>query len=218
MGLLVAVHAVTAVVEWRAGFAPLRDALVLERDLRFRVAVGGQYQPLVAAGEVWRLWTSVLLHVDLVHLTLNVAALYGLGRLLEPWVGGLRLLAWFLVGGLTGSMVAYLAQVGQSDGASGGAFALLGAAVVLGWDLRDRLPGADRRVVGPWLWALLALNLGLSFAVPSVDASAHLGGLGMGLVLAGGIGLWRHRLVRAVEAAAVLGYALTCAWGWSLAA
>lgn len=218
MGLLVAVHLVTAVVEWRAGFVPLRDALVLERDLRFRVAVGGQYQPLVAAGEVWRLWTSVLLHVDLVHLTLNVAALYGLGRLLEPWIGGLRLLAWFLAGGLTGSMVAYLAQVTQSDGASGGAFALLGAAVVLGWDLRDRLPGPDRRVVGPWLWSLLALNVVVSFAVPSVDASAHLGGLGMGLVLAGGIGLWRHGLVRAVEVGWVLGYALTCAYGWSLVA
>lgn len=216
MGLLVAVHVVTALVEWGHGLATLREGLVLERDLRFRVSVGGQYHPLVAAGEVWRLWTSVLLHVDLLHLTLNGAALYALGRVLEPWVGGLRLLAWFLAGGLVGSMVAYLFEVTHSDGASGGVFALLAAAIVLGWELRDRMPGPDRRVVGPWLWGLLLLNLVLSAVVPSIDLSAHLGGLGMGLVLAGGIGLWRHRVVRWVEAAWVLGYALTCAVGWSV--
>lgn len=217
MGLLVGVHVVTAVVEWQAGFVTLRDALVLDRDLRFRVAVGGQFQPLVAQGEVWRLWTSVLLHVDLMHLALNTVGLYALGRILEPWIGGLRFLAWFLTGGLVGSMVAYLAGVPQSDGASGGAFALLGAAVALGWEMRDRLSTTDRRVMGPWLWALVALNLVISALVPSIDLAAHLGGLGMGLVLAGGIGMWRHRLVRTVEIVWVASYALICAVGWALA-
>lgn len=216
MAALLVVHVYAAIGEWQIGLATLAEGLVLERDVRFRVSAGGQYLSLVEAGEVWRLWTSVFVHADLLHLGVNAVAIYGLGRILEPWIGSVRLIAWFLVGGLGGSMVSFLARLTASDGASGGAFALLGAAVVLGWEVRGRLPEQDRRLMGPWLWGFLVLNLLLSLVVPSIDVVGHLGGLMMGLVLGGGIGLWRNRAVTGVELLWIVSYAVTCVIGWSL--
>lgn len=216
VALLVAVHVWTALGEWRIGLSSAPDALLFERDLRFRVSAGGQYLPLIDQGEVWRLWTSVLLHADALHLIVNCVALLALGRILEPWVGSRRWLAWFCVGGLFASMLSYVARLMQSDGASGGAFALLGAAAVVGWEVRDRLPEADRRLMGPVLWAFIGLNLVLSLVIPSIDVIGHLGGLFVGLLLGGGIGLWRHRGVAAAEAMWILFYAGICAVGWWL--
>lgn len=210
-------HVWTAVVDWRLGFVTLPEGLLYARDVRFRVSAGGQSGSLVWAGQVWRLWTSVLLHADLLHLGVNLVALYGLGRLLEPWVGTLRWLAWFTVGGLFASGVSLLAQVPQSDGASGGAFTLLGAAVVLGWELRKRLPHDDRKLMGPWLWGFLALNLVLSVAIPSIDVVGHLGGLLTGLLLGGLVGLRRKRWLTVMEAGWVVLFGLACVVGFALA-
>lgn len=194
------------------------DALLLDRDVGARIAVGGQYRTLVESGQSWRLFTSVFLHADALHLVVNSVAVLSLGRLLEPWVGGLRLLSWFCVGGVGASLASQLAGMTQSDGASGGAFALLGAAVVLGLRLRPKLRHAeDRRLLGPVLWGFVALNLVLSFALPFIDAVGHLGGLGIGLLLGvahplGGRG-WSGRLL---DVAVVLLVGLVCGWGWGL--
>ena len=164
---------------------PWFSALVLERGNGFRRAVGGQTWRLVESGEVWRLVSSVFLHVDLAHLVFNVLALWALGRMLEPLVGGWRWGTWVVIGGFSGSVASHLAGVPRSDGASGAAFALLGAAVVVGWRHRDAWVGWDRRLYGEVLWALVVVNLILGFWMPSVDGVAHVGGLGAGLILAG---------------------------------
>lgn len=186
--------------------------MFLDRDLQLRVSVGGQYRAFVDGGEGWRLATSVLLHGDALHLLVNVLALLGLGRILEPWVGGTRFLAWFALGGVLGSGLSHAMGLVQSDGASGGAFALLGAAAVLGWRSRDRLSVDDRRLLGPVLWAFIVGNVLLSFLLPFVDAAGHLGGLFTGLVL----GLWPGDRggLRWGDVAVVASFATTCAYGF----
>ena len=179
---LVVVHVVTAVHQWNLYYVQLFQGLVQDRDLRFKAAVGGQYAPLVDAGDVYRLFTSTVLHGDALHLVVNGLALLALGRLLEPWFGKLRVLVWFSLGAVGASGISHLAGAPQSDGASGGAFALLGVALVLGWRHRMDFEPTTRRVMGPVLWAFTAGNVLLSFAVPFIDASAHLGGLALGLV------------------------------------
>ena len=214
--LLVLVHAVTAVWEWRLGLSGLVDGLLFERDLRFRVSAGGQLTGPIYRGEAWRLWTSVCLHVDIWHLLINASGVYVLGRLLEPWLGPVRLWAWFWFGGLSGSLLSYFAGVPQSDGASGAAYALLGAAAVLGHQLRAQLPDDDRRLMGPVLLILLVLNLIASVILPSIDGIAHVGGLMVGIVLARSIGLWRHRAVRVVEWVWLLVCLVACGLGWAI--
>ncbi|MEQ1507914.1 MAG: rhomboid family intramembrane serine protease, partial [Myxococcota bacterium] len=78
------------------------------RSVAHRIAVGGQYRPLVGV-DPWRLCTTVLLHVDLVHLGLNVAAVWSLGALLEPRIGGLRVVAWTALAGVAVAAASQLA-------------------------------------------------------------------------------------------------------------
>lgn len=183
VALLVIAHLATGCWQWWVGYDDLVDALFMGRSTRMRVAVGGQFGPLVAEGQVWRLWTSVLLHGDALHLLVNAVAIGTLGRVLEPWVGSLRLVSWFALGGIAGAVVTQLSGLLQSDGASGGAFALLGALVVVAWLRRDDLDATDRRMLGPVLWGFVVLNLALSFALPFVNAAGHVGGLGAGLLV-----------------------------------
>ncbi|MBN2798886.1 MAG: rhomboid family intramembrane serine protease [Deltaproteobacteria bacterium] len=178
-----AVHLLTGLIAWERGQAGLFAALVLDRSPVLRASVGGQVASLVDAGQWWRLVSSVLLHGDLGHLGVNLVSLWVLGRLLEPLLGSVRWLGWFFLGGVGASIGSHLAGVEASDGGSGGAFALLGAAAVLGWRLRDQLDEDDAWMMGPVLWGFIALNLVLSVVLPWIDATGHAVGLGVGLLL-----------------------------------
>ena len=186
------------------------DTLVWSRSTSVRIWVGGQYDALIPT-EPWRLCTSVLLHTDLLHLFLNATALLALGGILEPLLGRLRWASVFAIGGLGGSIVPWLVGVRQSDGASGAAFALLGAGMTFGWTRRASLDAEDRRMLGPVFLGFTILNLVLSLLVPTIDVTAHLGGLATGLVLGA---LPRSRSVEAVEALAVGMFVGACAFGW----
>jgi len=202
--------------EWQAGLSGFWEGALLERDTRFRVSVGGQHAGLVEVGEVWRLWTSVLLHIDAIHLVVNCMALASLGRLIEPWIGSIRWMSWFILGGLSGSSASFLFGVVQSDGASGGAFALLGVAAVLGLRLRDRLDPREALLMGPVLWGFVALNLILPLFLPFIDSVAHIGGLVMGLALGSLVGLSDPPALRYFDRALVGAFVIACAVGWSL--
>ena len=162
---------------------PLWRALLLGRSLRLRVTAGGQYGALVSDGQLYRLVRSVWLHADALHLLVNVVSIVVIGRLLEPWVGAVRLWWWFVLGGVVGSVASQLAGLSQSDGASGGAFALFGALTLICWRARDRFDAEDAPLVRWWLPGFLLLNLVISFALPFVDGIAHLGGLSVGLLV-----------------------------------
>ena len=183
IALLFLVHMGTGMWEWWRGYESVFDALVMDRSVRMRVAVGGQLDLSVNQGEVWRLVTSTLLHGDLLHLIVNCVAIAALGRLLEPLYGGVRMWACFSVGAVLASCGSHLVGVIQSDGSSGGAFALLAMASVLGFRWRHRLDAEDRRILGPILWGFVVLNLVLSIALPFVDGVGHLVGFAVGIVL-----------------------------------
>ncbi len=208
---LVGVHLITAAWLWHGG-DDAWSALLGTRSVRARIALGGQYSPAIAS---WppRLFTSVLLHVDALHLLVNVTALATLGRLLEPLLGSARWLAVFALGGLGGSVASHALGVAQSDGASAGAFALLATGVVLARRWRDDLPPDDARLLGPMLAGFGVANLILSLVVPALDAAAHLGGALTGVAL----GAWMplgpdDRWARAV----CLVWTATAAIGWCL--
>lgn len=208
---LILVHGWTA-FWWTARHGdPIMETLLEDRAYIFRRSVGGQTLRAVESGEVWRLASSVLLHVDFWHLCFNVLALWALGRMLEPIVGSRRLIAWCALGGVCGSLASHFAGVLRSDGASGAAFALLGAAVVVGWRHREEWQGWDRRLFGEVLWVLVVLNLVLGAVVPSVDGVAHVGGLAAGLLLAQAQGA--SRVHWAMEHLSWVGFLGLVCWG-----
>jgi membrane associated rhomboid family serine protease len=142
---------------------------------------GGAFAPAIAAGQWWRLVTSIFLHAGVIHLAMNAFALWIFGNALEREIGRLSMLGVFLVTGVFAGAVSYLfspaAAVGV--GASGAIFGLLGAFVTYNYLRRHTvLASAQLRSAV----TLLVLNLVIGLSLPAIDWRAHLGGLVAGVV------------------------------------
>lgn len=168
MGLIGAVFVAQIVSAGSPGLVATRaDGLVLQ--------FGMWGQAVVVWGQWYRLLTGALLHGGVMHLLFNGFALYILGPQLERWLGHLRYAALWAVSALGGSVLGLLVQPGvMSVGASGAIFGLFGAVFVFG-----RRLGLDTR----FILGLLAANLLITFLVPGISWTAHLGGLVSGLLL-----------------------------------
>ncbi|MFZ5814831.1 MAG: rhomboid family intramembrane serine protease [Bacillota bacterium] len=131
-------------------------------------------------GEQWRLLTHVLLHGGLMHLGLNMWALWSLGRHTELIYGPSRMAFIYLVAGVAGGIGSTAFRPGYipSVGASGAIFGLLGALIYWGQSFRDR------PVNWHGLWGPVVANLVLGLFLPFIDNHAHIGGL-VGGALAG---------------------------------
>lgn len=145
-------------------------------DLRVLVRWGAQATPLLAEGEIWRMFTSTFLHIGLLHLVANMWALVIFGPLLERSVGRTRYAALYVASGFAGSAATafFVSPRSVSAGASGAIFGLLGAFAVLGYRLRGTPVGSTwtRHAL-----VLIAINVALGLTVPAIGLEAHLGGL-----------------------------------------
>jgi membrane associated rhomboid family serine protease len=161
---LIALNVIAFIVTLGGGAAAVDGGGSVIRDY-------GLAGPPVTDGEWYRLITGGFLHAGLIHLGLNMLVLYFLGRLLEPAIGGARLLAIYLASLLAGSFGALLLDPNQiTVGASGAIFGLLAAAFVIA---RRRGMEALAREIG----MLVAINLLITFTIPNISIGGHLGGL-----------------------------------------
>ncbi|MET0187590.1 MAG: rhomboid family intramembrane serine protease [Pseudonocardia sediminis] len=191
IGINVAIFALTVVA---AGSISDNYASVLFRETSL-VPVD------VAGGEWWRLVTSGFLHFGLLHLAFNMFAMWVIGREVETVLGRWRLLAVYLVSLLGGSAAVMLfSNAGtQTAGASGAVFGLMGALAVLLYRLK--LPAGQ--AIG-----VIAINVVLSFAIPGISITAHLGGLVVGAATTAALVYLPNRQNRSVQIAAVAGIAV----------
>ena len=146
------------------------------------IRFGAKANVLIAQGQVWRLLTSMFLHIGVMHLAFNIYALFILGVEVERLYGSARFLAIYLLAGLWGSLVSFALGPSLSAGASGAIFGLLGATMAFFH--------RHRRAFGSWgrqrllsLLGIVGLNLFLGFTVAGIDNLAHLGGLVSGAIL-----------------------------------
>ncbi|MGW2516024.1 rhomboid family intramembrane serine protease [Streptomyces sp. NPDC001617] len=129
----------------------------------------------VAAGEYYRMVTSMFTHQEIWHIGFNMLSLWWLGGPLEAALGRARYLAVYFTSGLAGSALVYLlaSPTTTTLGASGAIFGLFGATAVLmrrlNYDLRPII-------------ALLVINLIFTFSWSGISWQAHIGGLVGGLV------------------------------------
>jgi rhomboid protease GluP len=151
-------------------------------DTEVLIRMGAKVTPLIAAGEYWRLFTSMFLHIGLMHLAFNGYALFVLGTELERLYGSGRFLAIYLLSGLFGSLFSYAFSDSLSAGASGAIFGLVGALAAF-FALHRKTLGAwgRRRLIN--IGIIVALNLFWGLSQPGIDNLAHIGGLLSGLVL-----------------------------------
>ncbi|MZD04480.1 rhomboid family intramembrane serine protease [Streptomyces sp. SID5785] len=138
----------------------------------------------VADGEWYRLLTGAFLHLPpgdywfgLLHITLNMASLWNLGRLVESQLGRVRYLALYLLSALGGSVaVLLLAPETPTVGASGAIFGLGAAYYVIArrmkWDMRQ-----VNQFMGAFLlWMIISARF--------ASWQGHLGGLLAGALVA----------------------------------
>ncbi len=88
---------------------------------------------LTANGEWWRILTSGFMHFGLIHLVLNMAALFVVGPVIEQELGKLRYSAVYFLSLLGGSAAAFFfgSVCQQLAGASGAVFGLMGALLIV---------------------------------------------------------------------------------------
>jgi rhomboid protease GluP len=176
---------------------------------------GTNYGPLTLDGEWWRLFTSMFLHFGVLHIALNMWALWDLGQLTEKLYGSAHFLVMYVFAGVAGSLASlYVHPNVNSAGASGAIFGVLGALIAFTVNPKTRIPAgiaaAHRNSAG----VFLAYNLINGFINPVIDNAAHIGGLiggfAMGWVLARPVNLearrepQRHLAVRTLGGAALL--------------
>lgn len=136
------------------------------------------FGPLIADGEYWRVITPGFLHFGLLHIALNMFLLFILGRMLEPELGSIQMLAVYMTSLVAGSLGAMILEPGTpSAGASGAVFGLMGMALVVAWS-------RNNREVLQQTGILVAANLFITFLSPSISKGGHIGGLIGGAVCA----------------------------------
>jgi membrane associated rhomboid family serine protease len=170
ISLTLIVIGITVAVSLIASNVPgVTEALWLERSA-------------IQAGELYRLVSVTLVHAGLLHLGLNMYALWIIGPIVEQAWGRRVFVAFYLLTALAASTTSFVLSPGPAVGASGAIFGLIG--VVLA-GTRAHHPVLDRRSrqIVPQLGMLVVLNLVIGFAVPGIDNAAHIGGLISGLWL-----------------------------------
>jgi membrane associated rhomboid family serine protease len=179
-----AILGVTIAVSLAAAFAAdgtkIYDALELNK-------------PLIAAGQIWRLVTVTLLHggpgaenlaFTMIHLGLNMYALYLVGPIVERLYGSARLIAFYLIAAIGGSLATFaFGDAALGTGASGAIFGLFGV-VFAATRLHLPMLDAQSRRIASQIGSLILINIILGLSSGITDNMAHIGGLVAGALLA----------------------------------
>ena len=159
---------------------------------------GADYAPLTFLEEPTRLFTSMFFHFGLIHLMLNMWALYIFGSVAEQLFGRFYYLGLYILAGLMGSLLSGFIDIQNtfqllqtndpklfptvSAGASGAVMGIGGALTIL--SLLPILPKQRFILDKKTLVMVMGINLFIGFTMPGINNAAHIGGMLMGAVLA----------------------------------
>lgn len=137
---------------------------------------------IVLHNEWWRLATAMFLHLDIVHLAINMASLYIIGIIVEQACSRLTYLITYLIAGVSGSLLSlYLSPYFLLVGASGAIFGLFGLLVGY-YVVNKNIPSLSNKSAILNFWIIIGLNILIGFSLPIVDISSHIGGMISGFI------------------------------------
>ncbi|WP_295993642.1 rhomboid family intramembrane serine protease [Rugamonas sp.] len=143
---------------------------------------GSNFGPLTVDGQWWRLFTSMFIHSGLLHVGLNMLALYQSGRMVERMYGSVHFALLYLFSGLSGSMVSILWHpMNNSVGASGAIFGVFGGLLAFILKPGSAVPPAIVNEHRNSTLFFIGFNLINGYTQTGIDNGAHLGGLLGGL-------------------------------------
>lgn len=142
---------------------------------------GGNFKNAVLNGQSWRLLSYMFLHAGAMHLLMNTFALLYIGLFLEPLVGGLRLLAAYLITGICAGFFSILIHpFSVGVGASGAIFGLYGVFFSLLTTRYLQKTAKKTMLRGLLFFIVFNLLMGLQ---GNTDNAAHIGGLISGILV-----------------------------------
>ncbi|HEU4870554.1 MAG TPA: rhomboid family intramembrane serine protease [Pyrinomonadaceae bacterium] len=172
------------------------DAVLLTYGAKVNYLINPPYN------QWWRFVTPMFVHIDILHLLMNMFSLLILGPFVEKLYGSAKFVVFWVATGIAGTVGSYLtirpslahgvfgsfifhATDVPSAGASGALFGLVGVLFVFGIKYRRELPEGFKRVFGTGLLPIIFINLFIGFIGRSfIGNSAHLAGLFSGAALA----------------------------------
>lgn len=144
-------------------------------DPRVFHRVGGLAESDIVRGEWWRLLTCCFVHAGILHLGMNMYALYGAGQFVEQTWGRWRFALIYALSGWGGSCLAIAMKPGSLVGASGavcGVFAAIGVWFFLnGKHLPRGMAQRGRSNILTNVILMVFISM-----IPGVSGYAHLGG------------------------------------------
>lgn len=162
-----------------------------------QLAWGANFGPATQDGQWWRLGSAMFIHFGILHLAMNMWALWDGGNFVERIYGPGRFLAIYATSGLIGNLLSLAVQGNRavSAGASGAIFGLYGALLIALWREKDVLHPREFRWLfwGATGFSVAAISFGLLFT--GIDNAAHVGGLATGCLL----GIAFHRPLRTAQ-------------------
>lgn len=182
------------------GWQILNGMNISQPDTLDALRWGADYAPLTFLEEPIRLFTSMFFHFGLIHLMLNMWALYIFGSIAEQMLGRIYFIGLYLLAGLMGSLLSgyltiqdsyALLAAGTADqslfpsigaGASGAVMGLGAALTIL--SLMPILPGQRFLLDKKTLLMVMGINLAMGFMISGINNAAHIGGMLMGALLA----------------------------------
>ncbi len=147
------------------------------------VKMGALFGPItVLGGEWWRLLTAMFLHGGMTHLLMNMFSLYLIGRGVEEYFNTTSYVLLYLFSGLLGGLASlYMHPASVGVGASGAIFGIFGALGGFFIAHRNKIEAHTKAFMKEFA-IIIGINLVLGFSIPSVDVSAHVGGLIIGFI------------------------------------
>ena len=160
---------------------------------------GADFTPLTFSGQPERLFSSMFFHFGLIHLMLNMWALYIFGSVAEPLFGRRYYILLYFLASLMGSVLSSYLSIRDgyellqhfdpkllphiSAGASGAVMGLGAALTTV--SLFPPLPQQRFWLDKKSLLLIMGINLAFGFTVSGINNAAHIGGMIMGALLAG---------------------------------
>ena len=149
------------------------------------IKYGALYPPKVTNNkEYWRFITANFVHVDFIHIFMNMYCIYFLGDMFEEFLQPLPYIFLVLVAALTTSLVTYVVAVRNPRlenvvtlGASGIFYGYLGAMIALGIILQGAY--MDFLIANS---AMIGINVVFTLSNKRVSKTGHFGGLVGGFI------------------------------------
>lgn len=164
-------------------FSAFLSQSLIDMDMQTLVDMGALFGPLtVLQGEWWRVLSAMFLHGGMTHLLMNMVSLYLVGRGAEMYFDTKSYLSIYFFSGIIGGLVSlYMHPDSVGVGASGAIFGVFGALAGFFLAHRDSIASHSRAFMKDFS-VIIIINLVIGFSIPSIDVSAHIGGLVIGFI------------------------------------